>query len=109
MKIYSTESFVGGWWLGNFEPSVFKTDQFEVCYKTHAAGEKWDAHYHALGTEFNYLIRGEMCINDMEFEAPVVFVIEPGEVADPTFITDVELIIVKIPSVPGDKYIVDDK
>jgi hypothetical protein len=107
MKIYNTENFIGGWFCGDFEPTVYRTKDFEVCYKQHTAGEVWDKHYHAVSTEINYLIRGEMRINDQDLHAPMVFVIEPMEVADPTFFTDVELIVIKVPSLPSDKIVVE--
>ena len=107
MKTYSVDNMILGWFIGNFEPSVLRTTEFEVGYKTHSAGERWDKHYHAIATEINYLIRGKMKINDQTFESPVIFVIEPGEIADPEFLTDVELIVVKTPSVIGDKYSID--
>ena len=60
MKINKIEEMVGGWFIGDFEPSVLKTKDFEVCYKFHHAGEIWDNHYHKVATEINYLIRGKM-------------------------------------------------
>ena len=33
-----------------------------------------------------------------------VFVIEPNEVADPIFLSDCKLIVIKTPSIPTDKY-----
>ena len=44
MKIHRIEEMTSGWFIGNFAPAAFKTDQFEVGYKLHPAGEKWDAH-----------------------------------------------------------------
>ena len=39
MKIISDVSqFKGGWFVGNFNPSAYKTDAVEVCYKKHAQG-----------------------------------------------------------------------
>ena len=32
----------GGWFVGNFEPSVFKTKNFEVGYLEHKKGDLWD-------------------------------------------------------------------
>ena len=46
MKIYKFDEMVGGWFIGDFSPSSFKTKDFEVCYKKHSKGEKWDTHYH---------------------------------------------------------------
>jgi len=108
MKLFDVDQFQGGWFVGAFPETAYLTNDCEVAYKTHSAGERWDTHYHQIATEINYLISGSMSINDRVFEAPIVFVIEPGEIAQPTFLTDVSLVVVKVPSVLGDKYIVDD-
>jgi len=36
-----------------------------------------------------------------------VFIIEPGKIVKPIFHTDCELIVVKVPSIPGDKYVLE--
>lgn len=104
MRIFAAEQFKGGWFVGDFEPTAYQTSSCEVSYKEHHAGEYWASHYHLVGDEINYLISGTMEINGTLLEAPVVFLIEKGEISRPTFITDVKLIVVKVPSVPGDKY-----
>ncbi len=104
MKIYKQTDWFKGWFLGSFEPSAFKTNTCEACFKKHKKGEKWPVHYHKIATEINYLIHGKMTIQNIEFNAGDVFVIEPNEIANPEFIEDCELIVVKIPSVPNDKY-----
>lgn len=106
MKISKMSEMVGGWFVGDFEPSVYKTSDFEVCYKQHYKGEIWDNHYHKVATEVNYLIRGEMKINDVFLQEGDIFLIEPNEVSVPEFLTDCELIVVKTPSIKGDKYII---
>lgn len=92
-----------GWFVGNFEPSAFKAD-FEVCYKQHKKGEKWDTHYHKKGTEINLLIKGKMKINDIIISKGQIFVIEPYYISKPTFLEDCELIVVKSISDKNDKY-----
>lgn len=106
MKIDRIENMKGGWFIGNFEPSVFKNPFFEVGYKVHEKGELWDHHYHEHLTEYNLLISGSMKICGKELTAGDIFTIEPNEVADPVFHTRCMIITVKTPSVPGDKIIV---
>ena len=106
MKIDKMEDMIGGWFIGDFDPSSLKTKDFEVCYKTHYAGEVWDNHYHKIATEVNYLIRGKMNLSGTELNQGDIFTIYPNEVAIPEFITDCELIVVKTPSLKEDKYIV---
>ena len=51
MKVNRIENMKGGWFVGNFEPTAYKTSKFEVSYKVHPKGEKWDFHYHTKVTE----------------------------------------------------------
>lgn len=94
----------GGWFVGNFEPTAFKTEKFEVGYKLHKKGELWSKHYHRKATEINCLIKGRMRLNRAEFKSGDIFVIEPGEIAEPEFLQNCQLIIIKVPSLQKDKY-----
>lgn len=106
--ITDTNKFIGGWFVGNFSPAAYKTDQFEVCYKIHHKDEAWPTHYHAVSTEINYLLEGHMKINDIEMFAPTVFIIFPNEISKPTFFTECKLIVIKTPSIPSDKFNIED-
>lgn len=104
MVVKKIDDFKGGWFIGNFSPAVLKTKDFEVCYKKHKKGEAWPKHYHKQAKEINYLINGKMVIQDTLLIAGDIFIIAPKEVADPKFLTDCEVIVVKVPSVKKDKY-----
>lgn len=106
MKIFKIKDMKGGWFIGNFEPNAFKTDQFEVGYKFHPKDDNWDSHYHKIINEITLVASGRIIINDITFEKGDIFVIEPNEPAIPQFTEDCELLIIKVPSVPGDKYII---
>ena len=106
MTIQKLSDMTRGWFIGNFDPSVIKTEQFEVGSSVHPKGQKWDVHYHKVATEITYLISGRMRIQDKEIVAGDLFVIPPYEIADPEFLEDCHVLIVKIPSVIGDKYVV---
>jgi len=107
MKTFRLESMVSGWFAGDFEPSAFRTDLFEVCYRIHPAGEYWPDHYHKIATEINLLVSGRMTIGGVQLKSGDIFIFEPGEVADPIFEEDCAVICVKTPSVNADKYIVE--
>jgi quercetin dioxygenase-like cupin family protein len=106
MKLFRIDDMKDGWFIGNFEPTSYKTDVFEVCYKKHSKGEIWDTHYHKEGTEINYLINGKMKIQNSEINSGDIFILYPYEVANPEFLEDCELVIVKTPSIKNDKYII---
>ncbi len=98
MKTFRIENMTSGWFIGDFEPSAYKTSQFEVNYRIHPAGQYWDKHYHTEVTEINLLVKGRMTIQNKELVTGDIFIIEPYEVTDPVFLEDCELICVKVPS-----------
>ena len=59
--------------------------------------------------EVNLLIKGKMKIQDQVVESGDIFVIPPYEIADPEFIEDCEIVILKTPSNTKDKYVIDIK
>jgi hypothetical protein len=106
MELFRIEDMKAGWFVGNFEPTAYKTGDFEVCYKKHVKGEKWETHYHKEATEINYLIEGTMIIQDKKLVSGDIFIIYPYEIADPEFLEDCSLVIVKTPSKTNDKYVI---
>jgi len=101
---FRIEDFTGGWFIGNFEPSLLKTNDFEVSVKMHPAGQVWEKHYHKEATEYNYVFDGVVEIDGVEYVKGDVFVIHPDFVVDPNFKEDCTIMCVKTPCVIGDKY-----
>ena len=54
MKIICCDDF-NGWFVGNFNPSLIKTDEIEFGYKRILKGTKPDYHYHKYKTEYTIL------------------------------------------------------
>jgi hypothetical protein len=44
----------GGWFIGDFEPSIYKTKKFKIGVKTHTKGEVMDTHNNKISNEKNY-------------------------------------------------------
>lgn len=107
MEKFKLSDMIKGWFVGDFEPTAFKTKNFEVGYHIYKKGQKWDKHYHKLTTEINYIIRGKMKIHGELLEEGDVFIIHPNEVVDPEYLTDCELIITRDGSFKNDKYVID--
>ena len=105
VKVSELSDMHRGWFIGDFEPNVFRTKNFEVGYLKHSKGEKWDYHYHAKSKEINYLAKGSLKINGKEIHIGQVFVFEPYSVSVPEFLEDCEIVCVKVPSLPDDKII----
>ena len=74
MKKFRYDQMKGGWFVGNFEPSVFKTKNFEVGYLKHKKGDMWDKHYHKHATEINLIVRGRVKVNDEIYSKGDIFI-----------------------------------
>jgi len=107
MKIFNIETMTGGWFIGNFSPSIFKTKNFEVGIHEYKKGyvSPDKGHYHKIATEINYISYGKIQIDQKILSKGDIFMYEPYEKSYVTFLEDTQLFIIKIPSVPGDKYI----
>lgn len=104
MKKYKLANMHRGWFIGDFDPSIKKTKEFEVGILIHKKGEIWQEHYHKVATEYNVLIEGSMIMNGINIDVGDIFIIEPNEPSAPIFLEDCKVLCVKTPSVIGDKY-----
>jgi quercetin dioxygenase-like cupin family protein len=103
MKTEHIDNFIKGWFVGKFEPSLLK-DNFEVGLHQHKAGEFHQDHYHKLGTEINLMVEGSLRINGQIVGPGDIFVLEPYEISQVEYLTDVKLVVVRNISNPNDKY-----
>lgn len=104
MKIFNIQDMWRGWFVGDFDPSVYKTDKFEVGILKHSKGEIWPKHYHKVATEINCLLTGRMILQGKELVPGDIFILDPLEIADPVFLEDCSVVVIKTPSVKKDKY-----
>ena len=95
-----------GWFIGNFEPSLYKTNDCEVAIKSYKAGDYEKKHYHKVATEFTVITKGKVKMFDRIFAEGDIVVVEPGEATDFTALTDAQNVVVKIQGANDDKYII---
>jgi mannose-6-phosphate isomerase-like protein (cupin superfamily) len=106
MEITKLDKMTRGWFIGDFEPSVFKTNNFEVGYLHHKQGEFWESHYHQFCDEYNLLVKGKMKINNKIINENEICFIPKGISSSPEFLEDCFIVCVKVPSIPNDKIFV---
>jgi len=104
MKVFKLNEMTNGWFVGNFEPSVLKTEAAEVAVKHYAAGAVEGRHVHKVAPEVTLILSGEARMNGTVYRGGEIVLIEPGESTDFEALTDVTTVVVKVPSVAGDKY-----
>ena len=98
--------YVRGWLIGDFEPNIKKTKDYEIGILQHKKDEKWAFHYHYKTTEINILLSGEMLINNISVLKNTLFIFEKDMISCPLFLTDCIVLCIKIPSLPNDKIII---
>jgi quercetin dioxygenase-like cupin family protein len=104
MKTYKEIDLVKGWFVGNFDPSCFKTDSCEVAVKRYKANDYEKSHYHKIATEITFIVNGSVLMNNKEYNAGDIILIEPNESTDFLAVTDTSTIVVKVPCCKNDKY-----
>lgn len=105
MEKAKLKDFIGGWFVGNFEPSLFKTNDVEVGVKHYKAGEFEGYHHHKIATEFTVIISGKVLMANQEFVSGDIIKILPNISSNFKAITDVVTVVVKLPGANNDKYI----
>ena len=104
MKLNKLKDMTKGWFVGDFEPSLLRTQDVEVAIKKYQQGEFEEAHYHKIATEITVIISGKVKMNGVEYEEEDVVTIEPYESTDFIALKDTLTVVVKHPGATHDKY-----
>ena len=104
LEKYKLEDMIKGWFIGNFEPSLYTTNDVEVGIKKYSAGDYENAHFHKIATEFTVIISGTVEMNGVQYFENEIIKIIPGVKTNFKAITDVVTVVVKLPGANNDKY-----
>ena len=106
MEHFNLNDLKGGWFAGDFDPTLYKTGDFEVAVKQYKKGDYEKKHFHKIATEFTVIVYGEVEMNKMKYTAGQIVKIVPGEATDFFVLSDIAITtVLKVPSVPNDKYV----
>ena len=103
MKIFNLNNTVKGWFIGDFDPSLYK-DNFEVGVKKYKKGDKEQSHYHKYSKEFTVIVTGIVKMNGIVYEKDSIIQINENEKTDFECLEDSITVVVKTSSIKGDKY-----
>ena len=104
MRKARLEDMVRGWFVGEFEPTLYSTGAAEVGVKCYTTNDYEPVHHHRVATEITVIISGEVEMNGVKHCAGDIIVIEPFEATDFRALTDVTNVVVKLPGATNDKY-----
>jgi quercetin dioxygenase-like cupin family protein len=109
MNSVKLKDMVGGWFVGAFSPTALNTQACEVAVKKYQVGAREKAHYHAIATEVTLILSGQVRMCGQEWGDGDIVVLAAGDVTDFEALTDVVSVVVKVPGVLNDKYLVSEQ
>jgi hypothetical protein len=92
-----------GWFIGDFEGSVWPTKDFEVTYQKNPRSQT-ASHIHKIAHEITLVISGRQICNGQMFEAGDICILEPGDISQIEYLEETEVVTIKVPSCPSDKH-----
>lgn len=104
---YNLNDMVKGWFIGNFQPTLYATNDVEIGVKKYLKGYSEKKHFHKIATEFTVIISGKVKLNGMIYGENEIIKINNGIVSDFFVIEDSITLVVKLPGVNNDKYEID--
>lgn len=108
MTLMKLDDMIRGWVVGDFEPTCYRTKDCEVACQRYAAGDREPRHVHRVATEITLIASGRATMNGRLLGPGDIVVLNPGDATDFVALEATTAMVVKLPSVPGDKYLVDD-
>ena len=105
-KKININDFIGGWFIGNFHPTLLQTSEFEVAIKKYKKGDYEKSHFHIIAKEFTVIVTGVVRMNNIIYNEGEIIIINENDATDFEAITDTITLVVKTPSVTNDKYII---
>ncbi len=104
LEKFEIKNMFKGWFIGNFEPTLYQTNDVEVAIKHYKAGDFENTHYHKIATEFTVILNGQVEMNGVIYNDNDIVKVNPGVSTDFKAITDVVTVVVKIPGATNDKF-----
>ncbi len=105
MQVYQLSDMTGGWFAGDFNPTVVPSKDFEVAVKHYPAGAKEVRHHHKVAQEVTVIAAGTVRMNGVNYAEGSIIVLAPGDSTDFEAVTAATTVVLKTPSVAGDKYL----
>src|SRR5258708_6027720 len=104
MTTKNLNNFVRGWLIGDFDPALVKTSEFEIGIKRYNKGDTEPAHYHKLSTEWTIVVEGVIKMNNEIYKKDDIVEVNMNETIKFECLEDAITVVVKQPHVKGDKY-----
>lgn len=108
MKKFNLSNFKKGWVVGDFEPTIIRTKDFEFGVKFYNKGEVDKTHLHKVSEEITVVASGIFMMNEEKLYTGDIVLVEKNEIITFSCIEDGVIAVVKTPSIIGDKFIINE-
>lgn len=106
MRTAKIKDMKKGWFVGNFTPSLYKTEAVEAAVKHFKAGEVEPSHYHKIATEITVVVSGKVKMFNTVWESGDIIIADPEDITGFEAVTDAVLTVLKLPGTLNDKYLI---
>jgi hypothetical protein len=93
------------WFAGDFTPALLRTTAFEAAVKHYRAGDREPSHHHKAAREITLIASGKARIGGRDLGTGQMVLLEQNESTAFEALEDTITVVIKTPSVPGDKYL----
>jgi hypothetical protein len=104
MRKSNLKNMIKGWFIGQFEPTLFHSKDVEVAIKKYKKGDTEVRHHHRVATEITVIVSGKVWMNEQIYKEDDIIVIEPFESTDFIALSNSITAVVKMPGTLNDKF-----
>src|SRR4051794_26169559 len=105
MRVHQLADMTGGWFAGRFQPTILHTGDFEAAVKYYRRGDVEPRHHHKIAEEITVVAAGTVRMCGQVFRQGEIIHLDAGDATDFEALEDSITVVVKRPSVAGDKYV----
>ena len=98
-----------GWFVGDFEPSIYRTNDAESAVRVLEKGYCEQAHFHRAAVKVIVVLSGKLYMFGKEWNEDDIVVFEPGDVSSIKALQDSKIIVMMLPGIKNDKVYVDSE
>ena len=105
MKIEKIDNMFKGWLIGDFNPSIYQTSDFEVAVQEYKKNQIEKPHFHKVAHEVTMVLNGQISMNKKIFNEGDIILVYPNEIVEFKALKKSKTLVVKFPSVKKDKFL----
>ena len=98
-----------GWFVGDFEPSAYRTNEAEAGIRLLEAGYCEQAHYHRTSVKVIAVLAGKLRMFHREWLEDDIVVFEPGDISSIEALQDSKIVMLLLPGIKNDKVYVNSE